>query len=119
MEVVALAAVWSKVCTPPATIFGFLGRHTDGAVVPSDETPEVGWYTPDDALNLVTHRVNRDRLLTLLNHGGVLIHCTYQARPFLQLGVMEVEPSALAQTLRVIVDPSEIGASVAPSSPLP
>ncbi|ACM22117.1 NUDIX hydrolase [Geotalea daltonii FRC-32] len=93
IELGPLAAVWTKICAPPATIFGFTGIYRSGELVPSEETPEVRWFSPNDALGLVTHQVNHDRLQTLLYHSGGVIQRAYQARPFTILGVCRTSGS--------------------------
>jgi 8-oxo-dGTP diphosphatase len=79
---VQLAAIWSKICRPPAIIFMFLAHYKSGDLNPSDECPEVGWYPPDDALAMVTHPVNHDRLETLLNFSGFVVYQAYTSSPY-------------------------------------
>ena len=82
VELGPLAAVWSKTCVPPAIIFGFTAEYRSGHLTTSEETPEIGWFSAEEALSRVVHEVNRDRLLTLFHHSGVVVHHAYQARPF-------------------------------------
>lgn len=77
-----LAAVWSKLTPPSAIIFGFLATWQAGELTPSDESPELGWFTPDDALSRVVHPVNRDRLQSLLGFDGRLAYCAYNSTPY-------------------------------------
>jgi 8-oxo-dGTP diphosphatase len=77
-----LAAVWSKLSTPPAVIFTFVAGYTSGELLASDECPEVGWFAGDEALALVTHPVNRDRLRVLLDFAGAIIYRSYLAKPY-------------------------------------
>jgi len=77
-----LAAVFSKTTMPPAVIFSFLAGYRDGTLQPSDETPELAWFTAEAALSQVTHPVNRDRLATLLSYDGRTIFRAYSANPF-------------------------------------
>jgi 8-oxo-dGTP diphosphatase len=72
-----LAAVWSKISVPTALILGFLARYQSGELTASDECPEVGWFTADQALELVTHPVNCDRLRTLLDFPGTILYRSY------------------------------------------
>ncbi|WP_243374917.1 NUDIX hydrolase [Geotalea sp. SG265] len=95
IELGPLAVVWSKVCLPPATIFGYSGRYLNGALTPSDETQEVSWFSAEEALGLVTHQVNRDRLQALLQQGDRLIHRAYRTRPFVLLEPTEAEKVSL------------------------
>lgn len=77
-----LAAVWSKLTPPAAIIFGFLACRKTGELVPSEESPELGWFTPDEALARVVHPVNHDRLRALLGFDGRIAYCAYQANPY-------------------------------------
>jgi 8-oxo-dGTP diphosphatase len=78
----ALAAVWSKLSPPAAIIFTFLARYKGGDLQESDESPELGWFSTNEALALVSHPVNRDRLLTLLNYSGAVVFRSYTANPY-------------------------------------
>lgn len=81
IETGPLAAVWSKLSPPSALILGFLARYQSGELTTSDECPEVGWFTADRALELVTHPVNRDRLGTLLDFSGSILYRSYSSQP--------------------------------------
>ena len=77
-----LEAVWSKVSSPSAVIFGFSARYASGEPTASDETPEVAWFSAAEARQRMTHPVNRERLNRLLQaSGGVRFH-SYQTSPF-------------------------------------
>ena len=78
----ALAAVWSKISPPAAIIFTFLARYTGGDLQESDESPELGWFSVTEALTLVSHPVNRDRLQALLNYSGAVVFRSYTANPY-------------------------------------
>jgi len=82
IEAARLATVWSKVSEPTAAIFCFVAGHRDGMPTPSDETPELAWFSLDDARRQVTHPVNRDRLLTLLEDAGTLRFRSYATGPY-------------------------------------
>lgn len=77
-----LAAVWSKLSPPSALIFTFLARYRGGELTASDECPELGWFAADQALEAVTHPVNRDRLKTLLDFTGEIRYRSYTANPY-------------------------------------
>lgn len=77
-----LAAVWSKLSPPAALVFGFLARYRSGELTTSDECPEVGWFAADQALALVAHPVNRDRLTTLLDFAGTVLYRAYTPDPY-------------------------------------
>lgn len=80
-----LATVWSKLSKTPALVFTFLARHRCGKPTPSNESPEVGWFSPEKALALVSHPVNRDRLETLLNYAGKICYRSYTTSPYRML----------------------------------
>lgn len=82
IELGALAAVYSKLTPPSAIIFNFLARYRDGQLTPSDESPELGWFSTELALAKVTHPVNRERLVTLLNHCGAVVYRAYTVAPY-------------------------------------
>lgn len=77
-----LAAVWSKLTPPAALIFNFLATWQEGTLTTSDESLEVGWFTPEEALRQVTHPVNRDRLQVLLDFDGRIIYRAYTPSPY-------------------------------------
>jgi 8-oxo-dGTP diphosphatase len=77
-----LAGVWSKVSPPAALVLMFLGTHLSGEPTPSDETPEIGWYAAEDALQMVTHPITHDRLVTLLNYTGTIAYRSYTTGPY-------------------------------------
>ncbi len=82
VEAGPLAGVWSKLSLPSALVLGFLGRYRSGELATSDECPEVGWFTADRALELVTHPVNHDRLRTLLDFSGTILYRSYTPDPY-------------------------------------
>jgi len=82
VELEHLATVWSKLSTPPALVFTFLARHRNGEPTPSDESPEVGWFSTEEALALVAHPVNRDRLEALLKYSGEVCYRSYTMGPY-------------------------------------
>jgi len=71
-----LAAVWSRTSPPAALIMGFLGSYREGELQPSDETPEVAWFLPAQALEQVGHPVMRERLATLMAYDGTTAFIT-------------------------------------------
>lgn len=77
-----LAAVWTKLSPPVALIFTFLAAWRSGELTTSDESPEIGWFAPDEARQRVTHQVNRDRLLTLLDFDGRIVYRAYTPSPY-------------------------------------
>ena len=82
VELGQLAAIWSKITQPSAIIFNFLGRYKSGNLQTSEECPEVGWFTPEEALALTSHPVNHDRLKTLLSYSGAVVYQAYSSTPY-------------------------------------
>ncbi len=82
VEPLSLAAIYSKVSPPSAVIFNFLARYVSGELRTSDESLEVKWCSGTEALTLVTHPVNRDRLETLMAAGAQTRFRSYTTSPF-------------------------------------
>lgn len=82
VEVGPLAAVWSKLTPPAALILNFLATWRQGKLTSSEECPELGWFTSEEALLKVTHPVNRDRLQTLLDFDGRILYRAYAPKPY-------------------------------------
>jgi len=80
-----LAVVSSKISPPPAVVFQFLATCRGGIPRTSAESLEVGWYSRREALRLVTHPVNRDRLTTLLAFSGEVLFRSYTTGPYRML----------------------------------
>lgn len=91
IELGPLAAVYSKLSPPAALIFNFRAVYRGGVLTPSDESPELGWFRPEQALVQVTHPINRERLSALLQYSGQILYRSYTLAP-LTLG----EPQWLA-----------------------
>jgi len=77
-----LAAVWSKLSEPQAVIHGFVAEHVDGDPTPSEETPEVAWFSAAEAQQRVEHPVNRDRLRDLLAFEEAILFASYTTDPY-------------------------------------
>lgn len=77
-----LAAFWTKLTTPPALVFNFLASHKAGAPSPKAECLEAGWFSPERALELVSHPVNRDRLALLFKYNGETAYRAYTTGPY-------------------------------------
>lgn len=77
-----LAAVYSKIVPPSAVVFCFLARRRAGEPTPCEECPEVGWFSPQEALAKVVNPTNLDRLKVLLNYRGEVVFRSYGTAPF-------------------------------------
>jgi len=82
VELGPLAAVWSKLTPPTALILNFLATWRQGSLTSSEESPELGWFNPAEALLKVTHPVNHDRLQTLLDFDGRIVYRAYTPKPY-------------------------------------
>ena len=83
IEIGPLAAVWSMVSLPPAVIFTFLGRYTEGEPAASGDSVEAGWFSEAEAAEKVTGSVMRERLTALLQFDGTVCYRSYTVRPYL------------------------------------
>jgi 8-oxo-dGTP diphosphatase len=63
-------------------LFGFLGYKVSGEPKTSNESLDVGWFDPEEALRLCTHPVAKDRLADMLNFDGNIIYRSYKSRPY-------------------------------------
>jgi 8-oxo-dGTP diphosphatase len=77
-----LACVWSKLSPPVAVIFGFLADYAGGELTPSEESPEIGWFDDESALEVISHPVNRERLRGMLDFSGTVIYRAYFSSPY-------------------------------------
>jgi 8-oxo-dGTP diphosphatase len=87
-----LAAIHSKLTPPAALILTFLATGIGGKPTPSEESPEVAWVEAAEALPLVTHPVNRQRLETLLAFRDRTLFVSYVTDPFRVL--QQIGPSS-------------------------
>lgn len=77
-----LTCVWSKLSPPSALIFTFLADYAGGELTTSEESPEIGWFDADEALAMVPHPVNRDRLRALMEFSGSAVYRSYTSDPY-------------------------------------
>ena len=82
VEVDTLVGVYSNTGPNSQVIFAFLCTWLDGTPRPSDETPEVGWFPPEDALRMVTHPAQLGRLRDALAFTGQLTYRAYTTNPW-------------------------------------
>lgn len=87
-----LAVVSSKLSAPPAVIFCFLGRYLGGELKPSEETPEVGWFNETEALPMISHPVNLDRVKALVSFSGIPQYCGYTVNPYRMQSAVPLVP---------------------------
>lgn len=77
-----LASVWSKLSSPPAIILNFLATSYEGVPTPSEESPELGWFSEEEAKEMMEHPANRDRLVSLLQYEGDTLFHAYSTSPY-------------------------------------
>jgi 8-oxo-dGTP diphosphatase len=65
IEVGKLGGIYSGMNRTPMVFFYFHAKYVSGELTPSHESPELGWYTQEQALGMVTMPVVRDRLVEL------------------------------------------------------
>ena len=81
-EVDTLVGVYSNTGPRNQVIFAFRCSYLGGTPRPSVETPEVGWYPPEDALRMVTHPAQLGRLRDALAFTGQLTYRAYTTNPW-------------------------------------
>jgi len=77
-----LKVVWSKVSAPATVIFCFTARYASGELTPSEETPEVAWCSEGEAARRVSHPVNRDRIMSILDSQESITFRCYATSPY-------------------------------------
>ena len=77
-----LNVVWSKVSSPATLVFCFSAHYASGELTPSEETPDVEWCTEGEAGRRVSHPVNRDRIVALLENDDTLQFRSYATAPY-------------------------------------
>ena len=83
VEVERLRGVYSKLSEPEMLLLLFSCRYLGGEPRPCTETPEVGWFAPDEARRLVAAPPSARRLQDALEPpaGGIPFR-TYRLRPY-------------------------------------
>ena len=77
VHVDGLVGVHSRITASELVVLHFRCRHESGEPRACPETPEVGWFTADEARRLVQTQPSRDRLLDSLDRGGGLVYRVY------------------------------------------
>jgi ADP-ribose pyrophosphatase YjhB (NUDIX family) len=78
VEVGRLTGVTSDVDAPGLVLFTFLCRYTGGEPHAGDDSLEVGWFSPDAAVEAVTHPVERLRLQDALSEAPEVVYRAYR-----------------------------------------
>ncbi|MCR5004430.1 MAG: NUDIX hydrolase [Clostridiales bacterium] len=62
---------------PPIINFAFICRYTGGEPTVSEESEEVRWVTPEEAVRMVTHPLYAQRLADMLQYDGSVVFSSY------------------------------------------
>ena len=84
VEIERLVGIYANVVAPTKVIFAFTARYLGGVLTPSDESPQLGWFSAQEALQKVTHPAQQQRLQDALNSDKVAYH-VYKTNPYEQL----------------------------------
>ena len=63
---------------PPLMNFAFLCRYVSGVEAVSDESEDVRWVTPEEAVSMVNHPLYAKRLADLLKFDGSVVLSSYE-----------------------------------------
>ena len=63
---------------PPIINLAFICRYIDGEASVSDESEEVRWATPEEAIGMVTHPLYAKRLKDMLRADGSVVFSSYE-----------------------------------------
>lgn len=63
---------------PPIINFAFICRFTGGEAAVSDESLDVRWVTPEEAVRMVTHPLYARRLADMLIYDGSVVFSSYE-----------------------------------------
>ena len=62
---------------PPLVNFAFVCRYVGGEATASEESEEVRWVTPEEAVRMVKHPLYETRLADMLTFDGSVVFSTY------------------------------------------
>ena len=82
-----LAGVYTNPVAPQKVMFQFVGRYVGGAPRCSQETAEVGWFSADEARQLITFPANLAKLNDALRAAKRPVYRVYSTQPY----VVELE----------------------------
>ena len=77
-----LLGVYSNVGPPYIVQFLVRCAYIGGDLAPSAETPEVGWFTPDEARDMITRPSTVGRALDALADAPGVVYRAYRLRPY-------------------------------------
>jgi len=84
-----LVALYSNVADPTKLMLTFEAIAVNGTLQTSTESVEVGWFSPEEALEKVTHPAQRQKLQDALNNRGI-VYRVYKTNPYELLQTVNV-----------------------------
>ncbi len=63
---------------PPIINYGFICKYVSGEDKVSDESEDVRWVTPEEAVRMVTHPLYSKRLADMLEFDGSVVFSSYE-----------------------------------------
>lgn len=63
---------------PPITNYAFVCRYVGGEAAVSEESEDVRWVTPEEAMKMVTHPLYAKRLADMLAFEGKIVFSSYE-----------------------------------------
>ena len=82
VEVERLAGVYTNPIASSKVMFQFVGRYLSGTPRGSQETAEAGWFTVEEAMELVTFPANLAKLNDALRAAERPIYRVYSTQPY-------------------------------------
>ncbi|MBI1926502.1 NUDIX domain-containing protein [Candidatus Poribacteria bacterium] len=84
-----LVALYSNIAHPTKLMLTFEAIAVNGTLQTSTESVEVGWFSPEEALEKVTHPAQRQKLQDALNNRGI-VYRVYKTNPYELLQTVNV-----------------------------
>jgi 8-oxo-dGTP diphosphatase len=78
----SLRAIYSNIAHPTKLMLTFEARPIGGALQTSPESLDAGWFSPEEALEKVTHPSQRQKLQDALKRGEEIIYRVYKTDPY-------------------------------------
>jgi 8-oxo-dGTP diphosphatase len=82
VEVERLAGVYTNPVAPQKVMFQFIGQYVSGTPQGSEETAEAGWFSVDEARQIVTFPANLAKLNDALRTSERPIYRVYSTQPY-------------------------------------
>ena len=79
-EVDSVSGIYTNHYPPARLMIWFRGTYISGQLTPSDESPELGWFTEQEALASITAIPVLDRFKDALEPRGAVVYRAFKAR---------------------------------------